>query len=468
MVFTGQSNQRRHVTKLLVVIGLVSWVTTFECPTAVADVKDSGKVYYVRNTGDDENNGESPERAFATIQHAVNECRGSGNTIYVAPGVYTESVEIGIGQGIKAGKGESSSPNRIIGDFAGRFIEAGSGPITIDGENRRAFGFKLQKTKGWAIQGLVLKNQTTHGIYANECDDTIIDDLTIHVPRYFAIYVLRGENLIIEDVDLIRTPTTGHGIWTSYTSGQITIERNRLSLTNADYLSLGYKDGYSRYRRQNRRYRFVYGIIAIGDYRNLNNSTRQSKEHKNSSIVIQNNVVSDAWLGIYTVNYGADDQAFISNNSVSGCYYGLFGYGYRGSVLLSDNIVTDSYIAAGAYSLNGGGAMIRGLLTNNIKRHPVTYVYGSDATQETVLEDRDPLWTNPSIGDFSLAFESPAVDAATGAFYVATDIRMVARPYNATSLDVARSDYGAYEFDPTVDHASTPHLVQWHEDEPGG
>lgn len=443
---------------MLMVIGLASWVMAFESARAIADVKDSGKVYYVRTTGDNENNGESRDQAFATIQHAVNECRGSGNTIYVAPGVYTESIEIGFGQGKNAGKGKSSSPNRIIGDFAGRFIGAGSGPITIDGENRRAFGFKLQKTKGWTIQGLVLKNQTMYGIYSQDCDDTIIDDLTIHVPRSFAIYIYRGKNLIIEDVDLIRTPTTGHGIWTSYTSGQITIERNRLSLTNADYLSLGYKDGYSR---QSRRYRFVYGIIALGDY-------RKSKEEKNTSIVIQNNVVSDAWLGIYAANFGSDEPIFISNNSVSGCYYGLYGYGYRGSVLLSDNIVTDSYIAAGAYSSNGGGAVINGLLTNNIKRHPVVYVYGSGATQESVLEDRDPLWKNPSIGDFSLAFESPAVDAATEAFYVATDIRMVDRPYNATGLDTARSDYGAYEFDPSVDQASTPQLVQWHEDEPGG
>jgi len=268
----------------------------------------------------------------------------------------------------------------------------------------------------------------------------------------------------MEDNNFIRTTTSGSLVYVIGTSGLVVIDSNRMSLIGPDYLALNYENGLSytsngRYRS----YNIVYGIIYIGDYRSL---WSKNKVTTSSQVYIQNNVISDAYLGAYAAVYGANNTAYVSNNTLSGCYYALYGYAYDGVAILSDNIAIHSYYAGAGYAYRNGSSSINGLLTDAIKKYPVIYSYNNTVTTSNILENTDPLWNDPSNGDFSLPINSPAVDTAVGSYLVADDIRGVARPYNATGLPSAISDYGAYEFDPSVDGDQRPALVQWQETDP--
>lgn len=86
-------------------------------------------VWYVDSTnGSDSNSGKTPKRAFDTIQKAINSC-ARGDTIYVAPGQYDETVTIARTNGTS---GNALSNLTIIGQ-GGRgaaFIE----PSTEDAD----------------------------------------------------------------------------------------------------------------------------------------------------------------------------------------------------------------------------------------------------------------------------------------------------------------------------------------------
>ena len=66
--------------------------------------------YYVRTDGNDGNTGlgATTGTAWATLQKALGATGiGSGDTVYIAPGVYTEAVTIG---------GTYSAPTYVIGN----------------------------------------------------------------------------------------------------------------------------------------------------------------------------------------------------------------------------------------------------------------------------------------------------------------------------------------------------------------
>ena len=433
-----------HLRNLLV-------AAVMACPILFACNAFAGKTYYVRTCGNDKSDGLSAETAFATIQKAVSKCNGRGYLIYVGPGTYPEEVEIGLGDGKKAKSGNPNEPNRIIGDIAGAVTGDEAGPVIVDGGGVRNYGVRLEKTDSWAVQYITFQDQKAYTIYAYSADDFRLQHCTINVPASYAYYQYRSKDVRIEDNVLVRDDSSGHCIFVYYCSGDILISRNRMSLLGDEYLSTGYQDGLAGWRWRRQASKYVYGIGV------LNWSSEPS------NVLVDNNVISDAYLGIYVYAVRQNDTVRVAHNAVTGSLYPVYSYNYQGTAEIADNIVADSYYGVTGYGYRGD-VTVSGLLAYNIKRSRVVELTGADVTG--LIEDLDPKFRAPASGDFSLLADSPAIDAGTGLVAVATDIRGVSRPTDGNGDGEAIVDLGAYEYYGAVDDEGTPRIVQWREREP--
>jgi len=409
----------------------------------------AAETYYVRTSGSDSLDGLTPETAFLTIQKGVNMCDGAGHIVYVGPGTYYEEVEIGHGAGEEARDGTAAQPNRIIGNPAGDITGDDPGQIIVDGENSRNYGIRLNKRDYWSLEHLTVHGQNAYAIYSDKSDGLRIANCTISPPTNYdkyAVYTYRGDDLTIVDNVIARTLDSGSGIYVVNCSGDVRVERNRFSLTGSGYLSMGYKTGTGQ------RGGYTYGILVYG-------------YHKGSSnITVANNIGSDCYLGIYVYAYGKNCPARVECNSLSGCTYDLYTHTNKGTSVVADNIVTDSYY--GMYSYNyRGTCTISGMLTNEITNRALySYTRGGGSTStEGIIEDEDPLWSDPAAGDFAIASTSPAVDAGLGQASAAADIRGVIRPFDGDGDETATGDFGAYEYNPEYDEEANPVIVRWRE-----
>lgn len=434
------SANRRFAVLLLSAMACVS-------SAALAD-----EIYYVRESGSDGANGRTPETAFATIQKAVGVCDGPDHTIYVGPGAYYEEIMIGTGSGASAGSGQLQQPNRLVGDVTGEATGDPPGPVVIDGEGVRQYGVRIQDRDFWTVQHLTLHNQRSYSVYSYRADNLFLHHCIIEVPGAYALYATICDDIRVEDNTFTRDEDAANCVWIYGGGGEIRVSRNRMSMLGDLYLSSGLGDGYSSWRPGGRQYQYVYGIIVLGAY-----------GQAPARIIIDNNIVSDAYLAIYAAVYNAGDRAYIAHNTVSGALYALYGYNYRGSLTMSDNIVAHSYYAASGYAL-GTKNTLAGLLTWDIARDAVTP--RSQFEISGLVEDEDPLWVAPEMGNFALQGVSPAVDAGTGVVSISTDIRGVVRPYDGDRDDEAICDLGAYEYNPAVDEEASPRIVRWREREP--
>lgn len=100
--------------------------------------------YFVRTSGNDDNDGISASTAFATINQAAMEAT-SGDTVYVGGGTYTDAVYV---LGVKA----SNSALRFVGDTNGS-ATGDSGPVVISGVPIRVAGSNFVELQNFTFQG---------------------------------------------------------------------------------------------------------------------------------------------------------------------------------------------------------------------------------------------------------------------------------------------------------------------------
>ncbi len=83
------------------------------CVLTLAPLSAWGQTtYYVRTSGDDDDDGLTPATAFETIEEAADHA-GPGDTIYVGGGTYSDEIKL------KELKGTSASPIRFVADTTG-------------------------------------------------------------------------------------------------------------------------------------------------------------------------------------------------------------------------------------------------------------------------------------------------------------------------------------------------------------
>jgi len=409
-------------------------------------------VQYVRMRGSDSNSGLTPGQAFRTIQKAINQCVSPGCTIYVGPGVYTESLEIGTGAGTTARDGTENSPNMIIADVGGVFTNDDPGEVLIDGQNSKTHGINMNNRDHWVIDGFSIRNQKEYGIYGISSGLSVLN-CTIEAPQKYSIYMSALGDVTVSDCVFERTPTSGHTMWITpmnrSTPTSVTITRNDATLKDESYLSSRFNLGQlnSSGRSNGWQTSYTYGVIVYGWGRPMVDR-----------IEISNNQFSDCYLSIYSGVYSTyPSTSVIANNTVTGSMYPIYSYAYNSqSTRIINNIIDNSYFGLMSYAYRGQPTVVSGLLENNIAFDMTRY----RRSFEFDIIQGNPMFADAQSGDFSLQSGSLGIDAGTLVSAPSTDIDGRSRPTDGNNDGLAQIDLGAYEL---VTAPTKIKVVQWRE-----
>lgn len=407
-------------------------------------------VFYVRTRGSDSNDGTTPGTAFRTIQHAVNSCTLPGNTVYVGPGTYFESVEIGLNAGSEAVSGTADNPTELIADPTGEFTFDNPGSVVIDGRDSSTSGISLTSIENWIIDGFTFESQRTYGIYGSSIGAQI-NNCIFDVPAGYAIYATATGDIKVADCTFNRNSDSAHAMWITPSNTtdptSVLITRNDMSMKDDAYLSTGYQTGSSAIWSRPSNNRYTYGIIVFGFGSPLIDR-----------VEISNNQISDFYLPIFSaVNSSTTPSTIIANNTVTGSLYSIYSYAYSTqSVTLINNIIDTSYFGMFSYAVNNASQTVSGHLESNLTMDMARY----QRSFEDLIINGSPRFTDAAAGDFSLIEGSPAIDAGTSTDAPTVDIAGRARPVDGDEDEIAQIDLGAYEL---VTERQKLKMVQWRE-----
>jgi len=407
--------------------------------------------FYVRTSGSDNNSGLSPSEAKRTIQSAVDLCTGPGSTIYVGPGTYRETINIGVSTGTSAVSGTEDAPTQLIADVAGQHTLDSPGEVIVDGQNSKQYGINMKSRAFWTIQGFTFRNQTQYGVYALESGFQALD-CTIQVPTEYAIYTTSNSDLSIANCTFERTLSSGSVIRvnpvTSSSTNDVRITGNDLTLKNDLYLISSLHNGNQSGIGWYLGFRSVHGIVI--------SSAIQATLNQ---VDISNNQISDCYHPIYNyLEKSSKYELTISNNTITGSYYGIYAYSRAASTAtMTNNVISTCY--SGMF---GDRARSRNYTVAGHVEHNITY----DMTKyrrsfESRIITEDPKFFDAPAGDFSLSSGSSCIDAGTHIGAPAVDIAGRSRPTDGNNDGVAHVDIGAYEY---VNSApSRVKVVEWRE-----
>ena len=119
-------------------------------------------IYYVSNSGDDENIGTTEGSAFKTIAKALSTVK-PGGAVRILSGVYHESIGL-----------------ESCGSLAAAItIEGYNATPTLDGENNKPIGLYFEKSNNYIVKNLKIINYTDIGIGFSLGKDLLLTDLEI-------------------------------------------------------------------------------------------------------------------------------------------------------------------------------------------------------------------------------------------------------------------------------------------------
>ena len=123
--------------------------------------------YYVRTDGDDSNSGTGfkPSQAWKTISKAAASLN-AGDTVYVAPGVYMETVEPE-----QSGLSKAERTCYIGDNEASNFPDLSPGKVILNGESERTYGFHLYDNDYITVQGFAIRNHLHYGVRLQNTSD---------------------------------------------------------------------------------------------------------------------------------------------------------------------------------------------------------------------------------------------------------------------------------------------------------
>lgn len=312
--------------------------------TAPSEAFASTNDYYVSNKGDDAAEGRTTETAFRTVSRAL-EVVQPGDAILILPGIYHEALEL-------EDAGNSRAPITIRGE---------GGVAVLDGQRIMTIGFWCESCTNFVFQNLEIRNYTDIGIGVYLSYDIIMRNLTVHHNGF--------------DAQLTDWEIEGYGINVDE-SQKITVENNEVYQNGPQPQLLGrlMGTGINTYMctacviRNNRSHDNIGGGILVEDGENVlvegneiysndldatveewwdggiwidgghdvivrDNAFRDNlgpgiqvsdEDHQQPyGYVIENNVSTGNYYGIYIWNFGASDfppenTLRMSNNQITG------------------------------------------------------------------------------------------------------------------------------------------------------
>lgn len=418
----------------------------WDCVFGVA----TSTTFFVATNGNDANSGTSMSAPLRTIQAAVNKCTEAGSVIYIAPGTYSERLQIGTGAGSGVATGTENEPIRVIGDVNGTNTNRNPGSVVLDGSNQYERGIELQGVDYWAFDGLSVSGFTQYGIYATGSGFSFAN-ATIEVPATYGIYATVDTETQISACRFDRGATSGTAAWLQCAAGSsgvdLVFSNNDMTLRAEAYLSRNYAAGAGEngVRSSNDG---GYGLVAYG-----------TQSGQWGTVTVANNLFSDVFLPIYCYAADSSSEIHIVNNTISGCMYSIYAQAPSGSssVVANNNIISKSYY--GLMTSTGGSSTVS---VTALLEHEITYTMSAyGRAYEFDIITGDPLFMDPPQGDYSLCTRSPGVDAGTMRYAPSTDFAGYSRPLDGNDDGVAQIDLGAFE--QVGECASSVRVVQWRE-----
>ncbi|MCP4537146.1 MAG: DUF1565 domain-containing protein, partial [Chloroflexi bacterium] len=120
-------------------------------------------IYYVSTNGNDDNNGQSKDTAFRTIERALGIVQ-PGEIISILPGIYYEALTL-------ENMGSVEHPIIIQGERTGAIL---------DGQSVFTIGFWCENCTNFYFQDLEIRNYTDVGIGTYLSSDITMQNLTLH------------------------------------------------------------------------------------------------------------------------------------------------------------------------------------------------------------------------------------------------------------------------------------------------
>jgi hypothetical protein len=365
--------------------------------------------YYIAPNGSDSNDG-SIERPWATIKHAWKNS-GRGDTVYVRQGTYSEGRDIWL-----TGGNGNEAKFWTLRSYPGETATFTNARLMADADYIRFQGLTL--TGSSFMQALSWGGMHTHIEFL---DNDISGSAT--VPIYFNTNNGRVEG------NYIHPSSAVHGIYVMHGDGNV-IRNNVVTGMNKYGIHIYDENKYSRTAR-------ITNLLVENN--TVSNSQSRSgivvSAGESTSlgievdgVVIRNNVVfNNADDGITIRYYGSVRNVEIYNNVV----YGNRAVGLRISAYNVDNITAKNNIfSANGTQIDVSSSLSNFILSHNLYHQPESVGQGAQ-DQNPIFGD--PLFVNPSGGDFHLQANSPAIDAGID----------VGLPYFGSAPDL-----GAFEYSP--------------------
>jgi parallel beta-helix repeat protein len=399
------------------------------CATAA-----SAADYYVKNGGNDGNDGLSVATAWATLQHAADGV-DPGDTVHVLPGSFP---------GFYLDRsGAPGSPITFVADGPGVAITANN-PVTPDGIN-------LEAASHVVIDGFTVDDRTRTGIRAVLAEFVTIRNCSAGYNGKWGILTGFVDDVVIEN-NVMHHSVAEHGIYVS-NSGDRPIIRNNLVHDN-----------------------HANGIHMNGDL-------SQGGDGVISQALVENNVIHGNGAGGGSgINMDGVTDSVVRNNLVFDHHSsGVSLYRIDGATGSTNNlVVNNTFITAadGRWAVNISGGSTGNTVLNNVLYtfHSFRGAISIDAASRpgfvsdynSVMDRFSIDGGNTRIGlaawqalgydahsflavpadhfvdpdsDFHLQASSPALDAGTATDAPPTDLEGTARPLGAGF------DVGAYEFE---------------------
>jgi parallel beta-helix repeat protein len=351
----------------------------------------TGNVYYVAPNGSDSNDG-SLASPWATLNHAIREAE-PGDTIMMREGSYeTNEVWINRDRGLGGAEGQYLTIKSYPGETAS---VGGSRRIILEADFVRIEGlhFRLPYRISGRGEGNQILNNTFQGPQ----------------PSYGAIEY-GGINSLIQGNRIEITEGGGslhHGIYLHYGTGNI-VRNNTISGTGGYGIHV-YDE--NKYGGSMPRYE---DILIEGNFvTNANSSCIILSAGESTSlavemdgVIVRRNIVTNCDDGITVRYYGQIRNVEIYNNTVyDNRDDGISISAYDVDIVsIKNNILSSN----GNRQISISSSWTHLVVSHNLYHQPESI--GSGANDDAPIFG-DPLFINPSTGDFHLQAGSPAIDA---------------------------------------------------------
>jgi hypothetical protein len=397
-------------------------------------------VYYVHPSGSNTASGKSPGSAWRNINYAVGTHSPvrAGDEIRVAAGIYSENIDI-------KKSGTAAQPLLIKG--VGNVVVKDPSPNSGNGEGV----VDIIGVKHVVIENIAVEDAYFYGFAIRGSDSITLRQVRTSNTGASGVFAARRNGIRSSNIKVLNSEVS-KSCYIFYQTGQGGQEA--ISMLSVDGFEIAYNKVYGGRKE---------GIDAKSSSRNGS---------------IHHNTVSDqARVGIYVDGLGGEARNIsVYNNLVyrnaHGIVIGNEGRGHTADVRVYNNVVYSNRnrgisIAAwgpgpdhdidnvqlvnNTVTKNGGSGILMDnpQATNVLIRNNIAYANaGRTFNQVRVTKGRavvernlvtDPRFRNPAWSDFSLQYNSPAIDAGIEAYAPATDFDGKRRPQGAGP------DIGAYE-----------------------